>query len=373
VKALDRDAHPFRFTLVTSTGSTLVAAVVISGIDQLLKTRILEYQVPLWLLLPLAAGCLSAVVAALRTRQRDKAIDTHPPDIPQNRQVFFLLCAFTEKRWLAGLLHDVHNSLDHRGFDLLLKIPERDYVRFGQSRHLRELTDRYQKCIGGIISPVEPELFRQELREFCTVAGYPIVMVDIDPFGTEEEYPPDVAFVGYDPDVIGRCAADYVAEHAKTSHILPPRVLVIGAELHHGRQREFVNRLREWIHDTEIMGVKDGNFIRMRARDLVCDHLRPGAVPDYIFCTNDEMALGAVDALVMTGIGNDGSVVVVGVDGIPEAKALIDSRKTPLRATVIQDSCRVAETAADLLDKAIRGKRIETYNYLKPYIYHKDR
>ncbi|MDQ3152688.1 MAG: substrate-binding domain-containing protein [Actinomycetota bacterium] len=373
MKALDRDAHKFRFTLVTSTGSALVAAAVVSGIDQLLKTRILDHQVPLWLLLPLAAGCLSAVVAGLRNRQRENAIDTHPPGISQNRLVFFLLCAFTEKRWLAGLLHDVHNSLDHRGFDLLLKIPERDYVRFGQSRHLRELTDRYQKCIGGIMSPVEPELFRHELREFCIVAGYPIVMVDINPFGSDEEYPPNVAFVGYDPDVIGRCAADYVAEHAKTSHILSPRVLVIGAELHRGRQREFVNRLREWIHDTEIMGVEDGSFIRMRARDLVCDHLRPGTVPDYIFCTNDEMALGAVDALVMTGIENDGSVVVLGVDGIPEAKALIDSRKTPLWATVVQDSCRVAETAADLLDKAIRGKRIETYNYLKPYIYHKDR
>ncbi|MGH3913584.1 MAG: sugar ABC transporter substrate-binding protein [Pseudonocardiaceae bacterium] len=350
-----------------------MAAAVMSGIDQLLKTRILEYQIPLWLLLPMAAGCLSAVVAALRTGQRDKAIDMHPPNLPQNRQVFFLLCAFTEKRWLAGLLHEVHNSLDHRGFDLLLKIPEWDYVRFGQSRHLWELIDRYQNCLGGIISPVQPELFRQELREFCTVAGYPIVMVDIDPFGSAEEYPPDVAFVGYDPDVIGRCAADYVAEHAQTSHILSPRVLVIGAELHCGRQREFLNRLRERIHDTEIMGVKDGSFIRMLARDLVVDHLRPEVVPDYIFCTNDEMALGAVDALVMTDIGNDGSVVVVGVDGIPEAKALIDSRKTPLRATVVQDSRLVAETAADLLDKAIRGKRIKTYNYLKPHIYHKDR
>lgn len=373
VKALDRDAHPFRFTLVTSTGSTLVAAAVIGGIDQLRETRILESPVPLWLLLPLAAGCLSAVVAALRTRQRDKAIDTYPSDIPQNRQVFFLLCAFTEKRWLAGLLHDMHNSLDHRGFDLLLKIPDQDYVRFGQSRHLLGLADSYQKCIGGIISPVEPEDFRHELREFCTVVGYPIVMVDVDPFGSDEEYPPDVAFVGYDPDVIGRCAADYVAEHARISDILSPRVLIIGAELHRGRQREFVNRLREWIRDTEIMGFEDGGgFMRMCARDLVYDHLRPGTVPDYIFCTNDEMALGAVDALVMTGSGNDGSVVVVGVDGIPEAKALIDSRRTPLRATVVQDSCRVAETAADLLDKAIRGKRIKTHNYLKPYIYHKD-
>jgi ABC-type sugar transport system substrate-binding protein len=49
-------------------------------------------------------------------------------------------------------------------------------------------------------------------------------------------------------------------------------------------------------------------------------------VPDYIFCTNDEMALGAVDALRIADIGNDGSVVVVGVDGTPEAKALIDSQ-----------------------------------------------
>ncbi|MGH8919998.1 MAG: sugar ABC transporter substrate-binding protein, partial [Actinomycetes bacterium] len=69
----------------------------------------------------------------------------------------------------------------------------------------------------------------------------------------------------------------------------------------------------------------------------------------------------------------DGAVVVIGVDGRPEAKALIDAQTTPLRATVVQDSRRMADTAADLLDKAIRGEHVEKYNYLKPRIYSRDR
>ena len=97
------------------------------------------------------------------------------------------------------------------------------------------------------------------------------------------------------------------------------------------------------------------------------------AIPNYIFCTNDEMALGAVDALSLMDLGNDGSVVVVGVDGIQEAKAPIDSQRTPLRATVVQDSCLMAEKAAELIDRAVCGQRIKVYNYLNPRIYSRDR
>ncbi|MGH3942664.1 MAG: substrate-binding domain-containing protein [Pseudonocardiaceae bacterium] len=367
MKILDRDAYPARFALVTSVVSGLAVATI-AGVSQVVGNQFLTYQAPLWLFLLLGVSGISLLGVTLHLKKKDQ--------IPiQNNQVFLILCAFTEKRWVAGLIQDLHNSLDRRGFDLVLKIPERDYVHLGQVRHFRNLSRQRGRYIGGIISPAEPELLRRDLKEFCSSTDYPIILIDIDPFDDAEEYPIGTAFVGYHPDVIGHCAADYVGEHATRMRILCPEILIIGSKLHTGRQTAFVKQMRNWFKDAKFVIDEDGEFNRANAREIVCANLRSkeGVVPNYIFCTNDEMALGAVDALGLLGLGNDGSIVVVGVDGTPEARALIDSQTTALRATVVQDSCRIAEIATDLLDKAIRGGHVEKYNYLHPRIYSKDR
>lgn len=159
MKGLDKDTYPARFALVTSVVSGLVIAAMTAGVGQLLGSRFLTYQVPLWLFLLLGVINLSGVGVTLYRRQKD-------PCPRQSDEVFVILCAFNEKRWLAGLIHDLHNSLDRRGFDLVLKIPERDYVHFGQVRHLQNLSERRDRYIGGIISPAEPELLRRDLRAF---------------------------------------------------------------------------------------------------------------------------------------------------------------------------------------------------------------
>jgi ribose transport system substrate-binding protein len=368
VKGLDSQAHLVRSKRAILVVKGLVVAAITAGASQLLSNLFLTYQVPLWLIL--LSGVIGFFVggATLCPRRKDQCSG-------QNDQVFFILCAFTEKRWVAGLVQDIHNSLDRRGFDLVLKIPERDYVHYGQVRHLQNLSERRDRYVGGIVSPAEPELLRNDLKSFCVSMGCPVIFVDIDPFDAAEDYPANTAFVGYAPESIGRCAADYVGEHARRSQLSAPGVLVIGSKLHIGRQKEFVKRLRSRIPDADFIIDDDGGFNRARAREIACENLRSEehVVPNYIFCTNDEMALGAVDALGIMGFENDGSVTVVGVDGIPEARALIDSQNTPLRATVVQDSCRMAEIATDLLDRAIRGKHIEKYNYLDPRVYRRDR
>lgn len=367
MKSLDKDAYPARFALVTSVVSGLAVATI-AGVGQILGNQFLTYQLPLWLFLLLGVVSISFCGATLYLKKKDQPLK-------QGDQVFFILCAFNEKRWVAGLIQDLHNSLDRRGFDLVLKIPERDYVHLGQVRHFRNLSKQRGRYVGGIISPAEPELLRRDLKEFCISVGYPIIFIDIDPFDAAEHYPIGTAFVGYEPGVIGRCAADYVGEHATKKQILSPNLLVIGSKLHTGRQTEFVKRMKRRFQDAKFVIDEDGEFNRARAREIVCANLRSKecVVPNYIFCTNDEMALGAVDALGLMGLGNDGSVVVVGVDGIPEATALIDSQTTALRATVVQDSCRMVEIATDLLDKAICGNHVEKCNYLEPRIYSRDR
>lgn len=222
-----------------------------------------------------------------------------------------------------------------------------------------------------------PELIRPDLKEFCSFVAYPIVFVDIEPFAPAEEYPRGTAFVGYHQDAIGSCVATYVEEHARSSQISCPRIRVVAEKWYTGRQDEFIKKLKPRFENAEFLVDESGEYSRARARTIACRNLRnlskEKAWPHYIFCTNDEMALGAVDALRIVSAENVDSIGVVGVDGTPEARALIDSQTTPLCATVVQDSCEIAEIAVDLLVRINRGDTVRTCTYLEPYIYKSNR
>jgi ribose transport system substrate-binding protein len=353
---LDRDKHPARFAIVTSVVSGLVVATIATVAGHF-DFYLLSYKVSLWvLILPLlvAVGLFAVSVALLRTRKTG---------------VFFAPCALGEKRYIAELIHGFHDALDAHQLNIVLKVPRRDYAHTGQLYNLRSLQKQRGEYFGGIVIPAEPEVIRPDLKEFCTFASYPIVFVDIEPFVEAEEYPRDTAFVGYHQDAIGSCAASYVEEHARNSRLSRPIIWVVAGKWYTGRQLEFVKKLKSCFEIPEFLVDESGEYSRVRARAIVCRNLQNHATPHYIFCTNDEMALGAVDALRIADIGNDGSVVVVGVDGTPEARALIDSQTTPLCATVVQDSREIAEVAVDRLVRMNRGNVVRTRTYLEPHIY----
>ncbi len=61
--------------------------------------------------------------------------------------------------------------------------------------------------------------------------------------------------------------------------------------------------------------------------------------------------------------------MVIGVDGIVEARALIDSGQSPLRATVVQDTDRLTGNVVDLLLKMRRGEKVKKRTILPGEIY----
>jgi ribose transport system substrate-binding protein len=353
---LDRDKYPARFAIVTSVASGLVVATIVTVAGRF-NFHLLSYKVPFWVLtLPLlaAVGFVALSVTLLRNQKAD---------------VFFAPCALNEKRYIAELIHSFHDVLDAHQLNTVLKVPRRDYAHAGQLYNLRSMQKQRGEYFGGIVIPAEPELIRPDLKEFCSFASYPIVFVDIEPFVQTEEYPRYTAFVGYHQDAIGACAASYVEEHARNSRLSCPIIWVVAGKWYTGRQLEFIRKLKSCFENPEFIVDESGEYSRVRARAIVCQNLQNHAVPHYIFCTNDEMALGVVDALRIADIGNDGSVVVIGVDGTPEARALIDSQTTPLCATVVQDSREIAEVAVDRLVRMNRGDVVRTCTYLEPHIY----
>jgi len=67
-----------------------------------------------------------------------------------------------------------------------------------------------------------------------------------------------------------------------------------------------------------------GNWQRAQGEQLITQWLASGQPIDAVLCNNDEMAIGAIDALKKAGI-KPGKVLVAGVDGTPEALDAIRS------------------------------------------------
>lgn len=90
---------------------------------------------------------------------------------------------------------------------------------------------------------------------------------------------------------------------------------------------------------TQELAMANGNWDKNLAKSSIENlFLRYGGNIEAIISNNDSMAIGAIEALQNYGYNKGGqskNIVVVGVDGLPEAKQLID--KGIMTGTVIQD------------------------------------
>jgi ABC-type sugar transport system substrate-binding protein len=82
------------------------------------------------------------------------------------------------------------------------------------------------------------------------------------------------------------------------------------------------------------------------------------------------MALGATEVLLILPREQRDRVVVIGYDGIEEARLAIDRGDTPLRNTVVQDIDVLAEEVIQTLLRLLRNNgTVNVINKLKPRLY----
>ncbi|GHE48066.1 hypothetical protein GCM10017673_57280 [Streptosporangium violaceochromogenes] len=289
-------------------------------------------------------------------------------------RAFVVVSAFTQTRWLGDLLDHLSRVLDRHGIDMVVKLSPHDHSGRSQLAHLTALRRRRRSYVGGFIVPAQPEAMESELTAFCRAVHRPVVFMDVRPFPVPKKYPPDTTFVGCDPNEIGAKAARWVAKEMTGRGVESPSVLVLGGDSQAGRQTMFAERLKELLPSAETEVNLLGLFSRERTREIVGHHLRrlrPGGRVNAIFCTNDEMALGTVDAVQEheAAGGRLDDLVIIGVDGIAEAIAVINVDATPFRATIQQDPRRIAEVAVDALLKMRSGERVPQEIFIPASVY----
>ena len=106
----------------------------------------------------------------------------------------------------------------------------------------------------------------------------------------------------------------------------------------------------------EILDQQTANWMRTPALDLMTNWITSGMQPNAVISNNDEMALGAIQALKSSGVAMD-DVIVSGVDATQDALAAMEAGD--LDVTVYQSAKGQGEGALDTVLKIARGEAHE--------------
>ena len=108
--------------------------------------------------------------------------------------------------------------------------------------------------------------------------------------------------------------------------------------------------------------VVEGDFSIDSGRSAMEQLLDAGAVPDGVFCANDEMAIGAQQAIRARGLAIPGDIALVGFDDLR-----FGAFAAPPLTTIRQPTTELGETAMRLLDAVLHHREIADQTVVLPH------
>src|SRR5215211_3019581 len=178
------------------------------------------------------------------------------------------------------------------------------------------------------ISPIVETGWEDVFLE-AKAAGIPIILVDRRAAVSEELY---VAYLGSDFLEEGRRAARIMAELVNGKAIIVELAGTIGSAPANDRYTGFREVLADYP-DMQIIDSQSGDFTRARGKEVMTAFMQKyGTQITAVFAHNDDMALGAIQAIEEYGLNPGKDVKIVSVDAARGAfEAMIDGK---LNATV---------------------------------------
>jgi inositol transport system substrate-binding protein len=216
-----------------------------------------------------------------------------------------------------------------------------------------------------IVNPVDTSA-TQALTDVAAAAGVPLVYVNRQPINVDT-LPDNQAFVASNEVDSGTLETIEVCRLFAEAGKSEANVYVMMGEL---SNQAAVQRTAD-IHDVmaagkcavtlNILDEQTANWSRDQAQTLMTNWLSTGAAFDGVIANNDEMAIGAIQALKAAGVSMD-DVVVAGIDATQDA--LLAMAAGDLDATVFQDAAGQGAGSLDAALKLARGESVDQKVYI---------
>ena len=264
-----------------------------------------------------------------------------------------------ESAWRTAETRSIIEEAKKRGIDL--KFSDAQQKQENQIKAIRSFIAQGVDAI--ILAPKVKSGWDVVLRE-AKEAGIPVVLVDR---GIEVSDPSLYAtLIASDFVEEGRMAAEWLAKKTGGKCNIVQLEGTPGSDPANDRKKGFEEVIAKHP-GIEIIASQTGDFRRSEGKRVMANIINAkGKEIQAVYAHNDDMALGAIQALEAAGMNPGKDVLVVSIDGVRDAfLAMIEGK---LNATV-ECNPLLGPAAFDAVEKILRGEKVPKRIVVKDRIF----
>jgi inositol transport system substrate-binding protein len=184
--------------------------------------------------------------------------------------------------------------------------------------------------------------------EKANAAGIPVICIGTNAGGGISTY------VGCENTDAGIRLGKYMAEHLPQNAKVVFLAGIPGYDHSRKRRAGFLDTLAADRPDVTLLAEQTGDYARANGQRLMEDWLQSFPQIDGVIAANDQMALGALEAL--KGANRASGVLIGGIDAVQEACQAIKNRDMSI--SILQSAPDIAQGSYDTLKKVQKGESV---------------
>ena len=269
--------------------------------------------------------------------------------------------ALFDDNFLTVLRNGIQSQADAAGLSVQIEDAQNDVAK-----QLDQINNFIASGVDAIIvNPVDTSA-TQAMSDAAAAANIPLVYVNRQPINVDT-LPDNQAFVASNESESSRQGFIEQCNQWKAAGKEEVSVYVMQGELSNQaavqRTQNYTDVINEGLCPVKVnvIDMQTANWSRDEAQNLMTNWLSTGTAFDGVLANNDEMALGAIQAMKAAGIDMN-SVIVSGVDATQDALASMQAGE--LDITVFQNAAAQGGGALDAAVKLSKGEAVDQKVYI---------
>ena len=262
----------------------------------------------------------------------------------------------SESGWRSANTESMKEAFsEDNGFELIFNAADNDPA--AQIAAVRDFISRGVDAI--VIAPIVEDGWDDVLQE-ASDAGIPVVLEDRTVTSSDDLY---ASWVGLDFKKEGVTAGEWAAENFGDT---PTKMVVLEGTTGSAPANDRAEGFNEAIEGTAIETIdsQTGDFTRDGGKTVMEGFLQKYGVDgiDLLYAHNDDMALGAIEAIEAAGGVPGEDIKIISIDAVHDGmQALVDGKIN----FIVECNPLLGELAAGLVTDVLDGKDVEKENYVE--------